>query len=85
MKRDPFDGLPFHLAIAAFRSWHKLSQAQCAALIPHLSVRSFEQWEQGSRVPPLWSQGLILNALLLSVWRYNGNTTCDETNSNKDI
>jgi hypothetical protein len=81
MKRDPFDGLPFHLAIAAFRSWHKLSQAQCAALIPHLSVRSLQQWECGARVPPLWSQRLILDALLFSDFCYYANDTSDETNT----
>jgi DNA-binding transcriptional regulator YiaG len=66
MQRDPFSA-----SILAFRVWHKLSQAQCAALIPDLSVRSLEKWERGTSAPPLWSQRLILDAL------------CDAMNTNK--
>ena len=50
-------------AISSFRFCHKLSQLECSALIPHLSVRSLEKWERGASAPPLWSQRLILDAL----------------------
>ena len=50
-------------AISSFRLCHNLSQLECAALIPYLSVRSLEKWERGASAPPLWSQCLILNAL----------------------
>ena len=50
-------------AISSFRLCHNLSQLECAALIPYLSVRSLEKWERGASSPPLWSQCLILNAL----------------------
>ena len=49
--------------LSSFRFRHKLSQTECAALIPHLSVRSLEKWERGASAPPLWSQRLILVAL----------------------
>ena len=63
MNRNPFIGVPFASRILAFRDRHKLTQAQCAALIPHLSVRSLEKWERNTSCPPLWSQCLILDAL----------------------
>lgn len=50
-------------AINSFRLCHNLSQLECAALIPYLSVRSLEKWERGASAPPLWSQCLILDAL----------------------
>ena len=50
-------------AISSFRLCHNLSQLECAALIPYLSVRSLEKWERGASSPPLWSQCLILDAL----------------------
>jgi DNA-binding transcriptional regulator YiaG len=53
----------FPAAIRAFRILHKLTQTQCAALIPNLSVRMIEKWERGASEPPLWSQRLILDAL----------------------
>ena len=50
-------------ALSSFRFCHNLSQLECAALIPYLSVRSLEKWERGASSPPLWSQCLILDAL----------------------
>ena len=50
-------------ALSSFRLCHNLSQLECAALIPYLSVRSLEKWERGASAPPLWSQCLILDAL----------------------
>ena len=50
-------------ALTSFRLCHNLSQLECAALIPYLSVRSLEKWERGASAPPLWSQCLILDAL----------------------
>jgi hypothetical protein len=81
MQLDPFAGLPFHLALASFRTRYNITQAQCASLIPHLSVRSLQQWECGARVPPLWSQRLILDALMFSDFCYYANDTSDETNT----
>lgn len=58
MKRNPFAE-----SLVVFRRQHNLSQTECSALIPHLSVRMIEKWERGASAPPLWSQCLILDAL----------------------
>jgi DNA-binding transcriptional regulator YiaG len=58
MKRNPFAE-----SLVVFRRQHNLSQTECSALIPHLSVRMIEKWERSASEPPLWSQCLILDAL----------------------
>ena len=40
-----------------------LTVKQAAALIPHLSARTWEGWEAGRVAPPEWAQALILRAL----------------------
>lgn len=41
-----------------------MTQAAAARHIhPSLSVRTLESWEDGSREPPTWSQGMILECL----------------------
>jgi hypothetical protein len=76
MKRNPFAQ-----SLVDFRTRYSLTQSQCAALIPHLSVRMIEKWENAGSEPPLWSQRLILDALLFSDFCYYANDTSDETNT----
>ena len=53
----------FSESLRNFRYQHGLSQTECAALIVCLSTRMIQKWEQGISEPPLWAQGLLLNAL----------------------
>lgn len=54
---------PFARQLRAERERLNLSQSECAALLPPLSVRTLQTWEHGSRVPPDWAQPLILSVL----------------------
>lgn len=37
--------------------------AQISRQIPHLPLRTVEEWLGGRRTPPLWSQTLVLDRL----------------------
>jgi DNA-binding transcriptional regulator YiaG len=53
----------FAHVLISFRNQHSLTQVECAALIPELSVRMIEKWERSGSEPPLWTQVLLLDAL----------------------
>jgi len=62
MKRNPFAQ-----SLVDFRTRYNLTQVQCAALIPHLSVRMIEKWESEGSEPPPWVQLLLIDALIKNV------------------
>jgi len=62
MKRNPFAQ-----SLVDFRTRYSLTQSQCAALIPHFSVRMLQKYEQHASEPPVWVQLLLIDALLKNV------------------
>jgi DNA-binding transcriptional regulator YiaG len=62
MKRNPFAQ-----SLVDFRTRYSLTQSQCAALIPHFSVRMLQKYEQAASEPPVWVQLLLIDALLKNV------------------
>jgi len=59
MKRNPFAQ-----SLVDFRTRYSLTQSQCAALIPHFSVRMLQKYEQHASEPPVWVQLLLIDALI---------------------
>ena len=49
--------------LKAVRRREGYSQAMAAQLIPGLSTRTLQAWEQSQQSPPLWAQSLVLEAL----------------------
>jgi len=49
--------------LRAVRKREGYSQSGAAELIANLSVRTLQEWEHERQTPPLWAQGLILEAL----------------------
>lgn len=58
--------MSFATELQAVRARKRLSQSQAAAVIPGLSVRALQEWEQDRKAPPVWAQGLILAKLRAS-------------------
>jgi DNA-binding transcriptional regulator YiaG len=49
--------------LIAIRLKHRLSQSQCARLIPELPLRMLQKYEQQVSEPPAWVQLLLIDAL----------------------
>lgn len=55
--------MTFAEQLRAIRARKNLSQSQAAGVIPGLSVRTLQEWEQEHQAPPDWAQNLILAKL----------------------
>jgi len=55
--------MSFAEKLRAVRKREGYSQSGAAELIANLSVRTLQEWEHERQTPPLWAQGLVLEAL----------------------